>query len=239
MTDMNNSTPFSINVSLKRGCAWLVLACLTSAGAQTMAPEVLSTVQTNASTQKVQTAPASTAWQQLNPRQKQALAPLGAQWGALTGQQQSKWLAISQNFTQLSVPEQITMHARMADWVALSPQQRHLARLNFNTIQKLPKENKKAQWEAYQALSAEERRLLSAGSTVPTKSAAPTAKPLEAHRVVKTTVRPASRDQAQPTAIDRKTLLPSPPSLTAPVPSAPSQPGTPDTAQQATGSAPS
>jgi hypothetical protein len=240
MTDMANSPPFSpTKVALKTGCAWLVSACLASAFAQTVAQEVSPLMQTNASAQKVPTPPASTAWQQLNPQQKQALAPLGAQWGALTGQQQNKWLAISQNFAQLSVPEQITMHARMADWVALSPQQRNLARLNFNTIQKLPKEDKKAQWEAYQALSAEERRLLSGGSAAPTKSAAPTAKPLEAHRVVKTTVRPTSKDQAQPTAIDPKTLLPPTPSLTAPAPTAPKQPGTTDTVQQATGSAPS
>ena len=81
------------------------------------------------------------------------MAPRGAQWSALTAQQQSKWLAISENFAQMSVAEQITMHARMSDWVALSPQQRNLARLNFNKLQSLPKEDKKAKWEAYQALS--------------------------------------------------------------------------------------
>ena len=240
-------------------CVGLLSGCLASATAQTTVQTTLQTaVQTAAqaapsstptlanananadgTAQKSLPPAVSTAWQQLNPRQKQALAPLGAQWGALTGQQQNKWLAISQNFTQLSVPEQITMHARMADWVALSPQQRNLARLNFNTIQKLPKEDKKAQWEAYQALSAEEKSLLSAGSAVPTKSAAPTAKPLAAHRVVTTTVRPTSKDQAQPIAIDRKTLLPPTTSLPVPAPSAPKQPGVTDTVQQATGSAPS
>jgi len=232
-------------------CVGLLSACLASATAQTTlqtaaqaAPSstpTLANANANAdgTAQKSLPPEVSTAWQQLNPRQKQALAPLGAQWGALTGQQQNKWLAISQNFTQLSVPEQITMHARMADWVALSPQQRNLARLNFNTIQKLPKEDKKAQWEAYQALSAEEKSLLSAGSAVPTKSAAPTAKPLAAHRVVTTTVRPTSKDQAQPIAIDRKTLLPPTTSLPVPAPSAPKQPGVTDTVQQATGSAPS
>lgn len=232
-------------MGLKMACSWLFSACLASTFAQATSQDAPTSTQThataipNATAQKSLMPVASTAWQQLNPRQKQALAPLGAQWGALTVQQQNKWLAISQNFTQLSVPEQITMHARMADWVALSPQQRNLARLNFNTIQKLPKEDKKAQWEAYQALSAEEKRLLSAGSAVPTKSAAPTAKPLDARRVVTTTVRPTSKDQAQPSAIDRKTLLPPTTSLTAPAPSAPKQPGITDTVQQATGSAPS
>lgn len=260
MTDIAMSPLFRSTASgFTMACVGLLSACLASATAQTTVQTTLQTaVQTAAqaapsstptlanananadgTAQKSLPPAVSTAWQQLNPRQKQALAPLGAQWGALTGQQQNKWLAISQNFTQLSVPEQITMHARMADWVALSPQQRNLARLNFNTIQKLPKEDKKAQWEAYQALSAEEKSLLSAGSAVPTKSAAPTAKPLAAHRVVTTTVRPTSKDQAQPIAIDRKTLLPPTTSLPVPAPSAPKQPGVTDTVQQATGSAPS
>ena len=243
MTDMAPSRQFRLPIVLKTGCGWLLSACLTSAGAQTPAPEVPvpATTRTNTSVPQIQVAPASQAWQQLTPRQKQALAPLGAQWGALTAQQQNKWLAISQNFAQLSVADQITMHARMTDWVALSPQQRNLARLNFNTLQSVPKEDKKAKWEAYQALSAEEKRLLSAGSAPPPKSAAPTAKPLEAHRQVKTPVRPAPGTQPAPTAIDRKTLLPRPPALATPAPSVPTpqQPGTPDTTRQATETAPS
>ena len=165
---------------------------------------------------------ASSAWRQLTPMQRQALAPLGAQWSALTAQQQNKWLAISKNFTQLAVADQITMHARMADWVDLSPQQRNLARLNFNQLQSLPKEDKKAKWEAYQALSTEEKRLLGAGSVSPTKSAAPAAKLLEPHRRVQTPLKTAGGSPAQPASIDRKTLLPRPPALTAPTPSLPS-----------------
>lgn len=150
----------------------------------------------------------SSAWRQLTPMQRQALAPLGAQWSALTPQQQNKWLTISKNFTQLPVADQITMHSRMADWVDLSPQQRNLARLNFNQMQSLPKEDKKAKWEAYQALTEEEKRLLLAGTPSPAKSAAPTTKPLEPHRQVQTPVRAAAGSASAPSAIDRKTLLP-------------------------------
>lgn len=226
---------------LKMGCGWILSVWLTSVGAQTPASEMpVPAPIHSASAPQTPAAPASKAWQQLTPRQKQALAPLGAQWGALTAQQQNKWLAISQNFAQLSVADQITMHARMADWVALSPRQRNLARLNFNTLQNVPKEDKKAKWEAYQALSAEEKRVLSAGSAIPPKSAAPTAKPLPPYRQVTTPVRPPSGNNASPPpTIDRKTLLPRPPTSTAPPPSAPApspapQPGTPDSARQAT-----
>ena len=179
----------------------------------------------------------SQSWQQLTALQKQALAPLGAQWSALSGQQQKKWLALSQNFTQLSVSEQITLHARMSDWVSLSPRQRNLARLNFNKLQSLPKEDKKAKWEAYQALSAEEKRLLSAAAISPTKSAAPTAKPLPAYRLVESSVGVPAETRARQPEINRKTLLPRPPAVAKPSPveSAPST----DASRQATETAPS
>ncbi|PUE55399.1 hypothetical protein B9Z37_02185 [Limnohabitans parvus II-B4] len=237
MTEMTTHLQQKPQTALKMGWGLLLSACLMSAGAQTKTPEVPKPAQTSASI-SAQAAPVSQAWQQLTPQQKQALAPLGAQWGALTAQQQSKWIAISQNFAQLSVTEQITMHARMTDWVALSPQQRTLARLNFNKLQNLPKEDKKAKWEAYQALSSEEKRLLSAGSATPIKSAAPTAKPLEAHRVVQTPAKAAgSENRAPGTEINRKTLLPRPPALAAPATMTPA-PAT-DTTRQATETAPS
>lgn len=229
----------------KMACGWVLSLCLSSVGAQTPATEMPTSTRATASAPQTQAAPASKAWQQLTPGQKQALAPLGAQWGALTAQQQNKWLVLSQNFAQMSVTDQITMHARMADWVALSPRQRTLARLNFNTLQSVPKEDKKAKWEAYQALSAEEKRVLSAGSAMPPKSAAPTAKPLPPYRQVITPEGLPSGNQAvSTTSIDRKTLLPRPPTLAAPPPSAPTplpipQPGAPETARQATESAPS
>lgn len=210
MTEMPHRHQRPSSKAMQVTCGLLLSVYLANAGAQTTPHETPPLPK--------QAAPASQAWQQLTPKQKQALAPLGAQWSALTAQQQSKWLAISENFAQMSVAEQITMHARMSDWVALSPQQRNLARLNFNKLQSLPKEDKKAKWEAYQALPTEEKRLLSAGSMPPPKSAAPTAKPLESHRVVQTPARSAADAPPTSTAINRKTLLPRAPTMAAPAP---------------------
>ncbi len=241
MTDLHRSCRLQLSTPLKTGGAWLLLAWLSTAVAQSGAPAtpVAATQSSSAvqvrplSTTAAHALPTSTAWRQLTPRQKEALAPLGAQWSALTAQQQNKWLAVSKNFTQMSVADQITMHARMTDWVALSPQQRNLARLNFNTLQNLPKEDKKAKWEAYQALPEEEKRLLSAGTKPLAKNAAPTAKPLEAHRQVQTHNKPAIGNATAPTAIDRKTLLPRSPAVASPASSVPlpSPAGTPDGAR--------
>lgn len=211
MTEMSPSRRYSTGKALKKACGLLVLVCMGSAGAQNATP-----VANALPTLTLPAAPAAQAWHQLTSQQKLALAPLGAQWSALTPQQQSKWLAISHNFAQMSVAEQITMHDRMSDWVALSPQQRNLARLNFNKLQALPKEDKKAKWEAYQALPTEEKRLLSSGSPPPPKSAAPTAKPLAPHRVVQTPIPSAAQKSSPSPEINRKTLLPKAPAMAAP-----------------------
>lgn len=67
---------------------------------------------------------------------------------------------ISKNFSSLSPAEQVKLHRRMNEWVGLSQQQRVQARQNFSEIKKLSPEQKAAEWEAYQALSVEERRKL-------------------------------------------------------------------------------
>jgi hypothetical protein len=117
-------------------------------------------------------APDSSAWQSLSKRQKQALAPLRDEWHELTAQQRQKWLTLSKNFLQLSDEEQMTLHSRMREWAALSPRQRSLARFHFNTTQSLSAQDKRAQWEAYQALSDQEKHKLSSGPKPPAKSAA-------------------------------------------------------------------
>jgi hypothetical protein len=108
----------------------------------------------------------------LSKRQKLALAPLAADWHELTTQQRQKWLTLSKNFFQLSDEEQMTLHSRMREWAALSPRQRSQARFHFNTTQSLSAQDKRAQWEAYQALSDQEKNELSSGPKPPAKSAA-------------------------------------------------------------------
>ena len=74
------------------------------------------------------------------------------------------------------------MHSRMNEWVALSPQQRAEARLNFAKTKELSKqltpEEKKAKWQTYQALSIEEKQKLAANSTTRPVGAALAVKPV-------------------------------------------------------------
>lgn len=100
------------------------------------------------------------AWKDLRPAQRQALQPLAPHWDRLSEQHKLKWLALSKNYPTLSSEEQAKLHLRMSKWATLSQQQRTQARQNFQEIKKLSPEQKTSQWEAYQALSAEEKRKL-------------------------------------------------------------------------------
>ena len=68
--------------------------------------------------------PGRPLWMDLTESQQQALAPLSQLWPTMTEPHKRKWLAISQNFGQLSADEQTTVQGRMREWAALSPQQR-------------------------------------------------------------------------------------------------------------------
>jgi hypothetical protein len=163
-------------------------------------------------------AEAKPAWAELTPAQKTALEPLAGSWNQLTEAHKRKWLAVSQKYPTMPPGEQARLHTRMAEWAALSPQQRSQARLNFAETSKLPVDDKKAKWEAYQALSPEEKRKLAAGAKAAKPAAPPTAAALEPVPQEKLTKVPkprkenprASRNTVVPNEVDHNTLLPQP-----------------------------
>jgi hypothetical protein len=128
----------------------------------------------------VRTAPppkaeAQPTWTELTPAQQAALSPLSASWRSLGEAHKRKWIALSQNFASLPPGEQARLHSRMTEWAALSPQQRNVARLNFAEAQKVAPDDKRAKWEAYQALPPEEKRKLAAGAAAAKPAPPPTA----------------------------------------------------------------
>lgn len=157
-------------------------------------------------------APSSGNWKQLSAKEQRALAPLAERWGEISEPQRSKWLTIARNFDQLSAAEQQVMQTRMREWVALSPVQRNQARLNFNSVQSVSKDEKRTRWDEYQALSDEDKRKLSAGVLGAARTAAPSPRPVSSDRLVQPTLRTVPTAALPPrTPIDGKTLLPIPP----------------------------
>lgn len=172
-----------------------------------------------ASTKAAPALPGRPLWMDLTESQQQALAPLAQLWPTMTEPHKRKWLAISQNFGQLSADEQTTVQSRMREWAALSPQQRSAARLNYADAKQLLQDDKKAKWEAYQALSPEAKQKLAAQQPAQSvMGAAPAVKPVPTAKL--TTPPAASSNKALPRiASDQAapaTLLPTPLTSSAP-----------------------
>ena len=87
------------------------------------------------------------------------------------------------------------MHSRMAEWGALSNRERAEARLNFATTNELSHEltatEKKAKWDAYQSLSAEDKKKLAETGSRPPTGAATAIRPV-AQKKLATLPTPAS-----------------------------------------------
>jgi hypothetical protein len=118
---------------------------------------------------------AKPAWAELTPVQQQTLAPLAASWRSLSEAHKRKWLALSRNYPRMRPEQQAKLRGRMIEWAALSPQQRTTARLNFAETKKVSPVDKKAAWEAYQALPAEEKKRLAADAKAVKPPPPPTA----------------------------------------------------------------
>jgi hypothetical protein len=168
-------------------------------------------------TAPAQRAEAQPAWIDLTPAQQGALAPLSGTWRSLGEAHKRKWIALSENFFIMPPAEQALLHSRMTEWAALSPQQRTLARLNYAEAQKVAPTDKRAKWEAYQALSPEEKRKLAAGAAAAKPAPPPTAvavQPVPQQKLAKIP-KPKKPDNAAriaviPGQVDNNTLLPQP-----------------------------
>ncbi len=107
-------------------------------------------------------------WADLTPAQQLSLKPLAANWTSLSEAHKRKWIAFAQNYPKMTPADQSRLHSRMTEWANLSPQQRTQARLNFAETKKLSADEKVSTWQAYQALTPEEKsRLANQGNKVP------------------------------------------------------------------------
>lgn len=134
-------------------------------------------------------------WHDLTAHQQQALNPLAAHWDGLSESQKRKWLVISRNQGRLSPEERAVQHSRMTEWAGLSRQQRQQARFNFDEVKQVPAAERKAKWEAYQALSDDEKRRLAESAAKRPQGAAGTIRPVPAQKLAPV---PAARVAGRP-----------------------------------------
>lgn len=159
------------------------------------------------------TATGGPAWKDLTPAQQRSLKPLAGTWTTLGEGQKRKWVAIAANYQTMNADEQLKLHSRMTEWVSLSQQQRTQARLNFAESKQLTPDQKTATWEAYQALSAEEKEKLAIAAKPKPVGAAAAIKPVAPDKLAtvpvtrKTTIETQKPPDAKP-VVNSSTLLP-------------------------------
>ncbi|MCW5283120.1 DUF3106 domain-containing protein [Verminephrobacter eiseniae] len=117
-------------------------------------------------------------WETLDTAQKLALYPLAERWSLISQAQKRRWLTLAANYPHLSQEEQRKFLERITAWANLSAQQRSQARLNYAVTTGLARADKRAQWEAYQALSDEQRRALAARADPKPRGAATALRPV-------------------------------------------------------------
>ncbi|MDP1901299.1 MAG: DUF3106 domain-containing protein [Rubrivivax sp.] len=99
-------------------------------------------------------------WVSLTPAQRQALAPLQRDWSTLETDRKQKWIEVAARFPAMPADERRRIQERMAEWARLTPTERARARIQFQEAQQLPAGERQARWQAYQSLSAEDRKSL-------------------------------------------------------------------------------
>jgi len=114
----------------------------------------------HASPPKAASVPDAPDWNQLNPAQQRVLKPLAQSWPSMDDSRREKWLNLANHYEKLSPADQQKMQERMTQWAQLPPKQRGEARLRFQETRQLPAQERREKWEAYQALSPEERKAL-------------------------------------------------------------------------------
>ena len=221
--------PGLLALALAVGATWAVAQAQSPAapaGAGVPAPQPMQPSKPSVSTRapvhpvSVRRAPPARAeakptWAELTPPQQEALAPLAGTWRSLGEAHKRKWLALSMNFSTMPPPEQARLHSRMTEWAALSVQQRNAARLNYAEARKVAPSEKRAKWEAYQALSPEEKRRLAgkaaAKPTPPGTALAVKPAPQQLAKVPKSKkAEGGAKIAVIPGQVDNNTLLPQP-----------------------------
>jgi len=146
----------------------LLAAAALAAGAGAVAQPQPPPVKRGADT-------AGPTWASLNPEQRTILAPLQSDWPSIDAPRKAKWLNLANRYPKMPVADQQRIQARMTEWARMSPQERAQARLNYQQVKQLPKQERQDQWEAYRALPESERKALA--SRAATKATEPAGKP--------------------------------------------------------------
>jgi len=96
-------------------------------------------------------------WSELKPQQQQILEPLSSEWDKMDAVSRQRWLKIAGRFSKATPEELQRIHARMQEWLKLTPEQRRIVRENSVRAKKLNPAQKSAKWQQYQNLPEDQK----------------------------------------------------------------------------------
>ena len=102
------------------------------------------------------------AWSRLTESERIALAPFSAQWDQFSDARKRKWMKIASRYHKMSPDAQKRLHEQMAEWVRMTPDQRKVARENYQVSKSVPSEKREKAWAAYQKLPEDQKKNLAA-----------------------------------------------------------------------------
>lgn len=107
-----------------------------------------------------QTATSKPTWNDLTPQQREALAPLAADWAKFDGDRKRKWLEVAAKYPNLSPEGKQRVHQRMGEFSKLTHEQKKTARENFIRAYELPADQRQATVQKFQELPEDKKREL-------------------------------------------------------------------------------
>ena len=221
-------TPSPRRKPLRAG--WAALLCACWFGLTTSCPPAAA--QAAAAPKAVAKAPAEhgVRWQELKPAQQASLKPLEREWAGIDAVRKQKWLELSARFPKMTPAEQARIQERMAEWAKLTPQERGQARLHYQEAKQLPAQDRQERWNAYQALTPEQKEQLAARAAPSAEAArkplppGARAVPREPSSQAKSNIVPNPAFAAPPRAIAPTVMQARPGATTTPITKRPTPP---------------
>jgi len=141
------------------------------------------------------------SWARLTPAQHAALAPFADQWDGFSDARKRKWLKIASRFAKLTPDAQKHLQDRMSEWARMTPEQRRVARENYQSAKELSAQARERAWTAYQQLPEDQKQRLAATERrrkPSVVSAPPTVADRDVRRLVNSHEHPASNPAPAP-----------------------------------------
>lgn len=99
-------------------------------------------------------------WSDLTEAQRAVLKPFASNWNALPQSEKQAWLDVAKRFPRMRPETQTRVAERIAEWAALTAEERRIARANYQLAQRIAREQVASDWESYQSMTPEQRSVL-------------------------------------------------------------------------------